>query len=42
MDREERLMEAIRPNRTGPALDLIDQLLTSADAFVADAPQHDA
>jgi len=38
---EDRFMEAVAPNRTVPARTLIDQLMTSADAFVAGAPQHD-
>jgi sigma-B regulation protein RsbU (phosphoserine phosphatase) len=38
---EERLMDAIRANRMVPARALIDLLVTSADAFVAGAPQHD-
>src|SRR5258708_32798277 len=38
---EERLMDAIRANRTAPALGLIDRLMTSADAFVGEAPQYD-
>jgi len=38
---EDRFMEAVAPNRTIPARILIDQLMTSADAFVAGAPQHD-
>ncbi len=38
---EERFMEAVAPNRAVPAHRLIDQLMTSADAFVAGAPQHD-
>ena len=38
---EERFMDAILPNRAMPASTLIDRLMTSADAFVAGAPQHD-
>jgi sigma-B regulation protein RsbU (phosphoserine phosphatase) len=38
---EERLMEAVRSSRPGPAATLIERLMTSADAFVAGAPQHD-
>jgi len=38
---EERLMNAVRANRTVPARALIDRLMTSADAFVSGAPQHD-
>ena len=38
---EESFMDAIRPNRAMPAATLIDRLMTSADAFVAGAPQHD-
>lgn len=38
---EERLMDAIRPNRTAPARDVIQRIMTAADAFVAGAPQHD-
>ena len=38
---EERLMDAIRANRMVAARALIDQLIASADAFVAGAPQHD-
>ena len=38
---EERFMEAIGPNRALPARALIDRLITSADTFVAGAPQHD-
>lgn len=38
---EERLMETVGPNRSVAARTLIDQLMTSADAFVAGAPQHD-
>ena len=38
---EDRLMEAVRPNRAVPARDLIDRLMISADEFVAGAPQHD-
>ena len=38
---EERFMEAVGPNRTMPARTLIDRLMTSADTFVAGAPQHD-
>jgi hypothetical protein len=34
---EERLMNAVRPNRTAPARELIDRLMKSADAFVAGA-----
>jgi hypothetical protein len=38
---EERLMDAVRPNRTASGLELIDRLMAAADAFVAGAPQHD-
>lgn len=38
---EERFIDAIRPNRSVPAAMLIERLMTSADAFVAGAPQHD-
>ena len=38
---EERLMDAVRPNRAVTAHTLIDRLMTSADGFVAGAPQHD-
>jgi len=38
---EERLQEAVRPNRSAPARDLIARVMASADAFVAGAPQHD-
>jgi sigma-B regulation protein RsbU (phosphoserine phosphatase) len=38
---EERLMNAVRPNRLLAARSLIDRLMISADAFVASAPQHD-
>ena len=38
---EERLMEAVGPNRAVPARDLINRLMISADEFVAGAPQHD-
>jgi phosphoserine phosphatase RsbU/P len=38
---EERLMEAVGPNRTMPACTFIDRLMTSADTFVAGAEQHD-
>ena len=38
---EERLMDAVGPNGAIPARTLIDRLVTSADAFVAGAPQHD-
>jgi sigma-B regulation protein RsbU (phosphoserine phosphatase) len=38
---EERLMNAVRPNRAASARELIDRLMKSADAFVAGAPQHD-
>jgi serine phosphatase RsbU (regulator of sigma subunit) len=38
---EERLMDAVRPNRAVTAHTLIDRLMTSADRFVAGAPQHD-
>jgi sigma-B regulation protein RsbU (phosphoserine phosphatase) len=38
---EERLVDAVGPNGAMPARTLIDRLMTSADAFVAGAPQHD-
>jgi sigma-B regulation protein RsbU (phosphoserine phosphatase) len=38
---EERLMDAVRQNRAVTASTLIDRLMTSADMFVAGAPQHD-
>jgi serine phosphatase RsbU (regulator of sigma subunit) len=38
---EERLTEAVRPNRAISSRALIDRLMTSADRFVAGAPQHD-
>jgi len=38
---EERLMNAVAAHRMAPARALIDCLMTSADAFVAGAPQHD-
>jgi sigma-B regulation protein RsbU (phosphoserine phosphatase) len=38
---EERLMDAVRPNRTLTARTLIERLITSADKFAAAAPQHD-
>jgi phosphoserine phosphatase RsbU/P len=38
---EERLMDAVRANGGAGARGLIDRLMTSADAFVAGAAQHD-
>jgi phosphoserine phosphatase RsbU/P len=38
---EDRLMDAVRPNRAEAARTLIDRLMVSADAFVAGAPQYD-
>lgn len=38
---EDRLQDAVRPNRTAPARDVIDRLMRAADTFVAGAPQHD-
>jgi phosphoserine phosphatase RsbU/P len=38
---EDRLMDAVRPNRAEAARTLIDRLMVCADAFVAGAPQHD-
>jgi sigma-B regulation protein RsbU (phosphoserine phosphatase) len=38
---EERLTEAVGPKRSLAARELIDHIMTSADAFVAGAPQHD-
>jgi len=38
---EERLMDAVRPNRNAPARELINRLMKSADVFVAGASQHD-
>ena len=38
---EGRLMSAVRTNLAVPARTLIDRVMTSADAFVAGAPQHD-
>ncbi len=38
---EERLMESVRACRRRTALEMIECLMRDADAFVADAPQHD-
>jgi sigma-B regulation protein RsbU (phosphoserine phosphatase) len=38
---EERMMEAARECQSRPALEMIDELMRAADAFVAGAPQHD-
>jgi sigma-B regulation protein RsbU (phosphoserine phosphatase) len=38
---EERLIDAVRSDGAASAGALIDQLMTSADRFVAGAPQHD-
>jgi sigma-B regulation protein RsbU (phosphoserine phosphatase) len=38
---EERLMDAVGPNRATAARTLIDRVMTTADTFVAGAPQHD-
>jgi sigma-B regulation protein RsbU (phosphoserine phosphatase) len=38
---EERLMDVVRANPTVAARSLIDRVMTSADAFVGGAPQHD-
>jgi sigma-B regulation protein RsbU (phosphoserine phosphatase) len=38
---DERLMDAVRSNLQAPARDLIDRIVTAADAFLAGAPQHD-
>jgi sigma-B regulation protein RsbU (phosphoserine phosphatase) len=38
---EEQLMAAVAPHRRLPASTLIEHLMTSADVFVAGAPQHD-
>ncbi|HEV8039137.1 MAG TPA: GAF domain-containing SpoIIE family protein phosphatase [Bryobacteraceae bacterium] len=38
---EERMMEAARACESRPALEMIDELMRAADAFVAGAPQHD-
>jgi len=38
---EDRLKDAVRPDRAVLARDLIDRIMKSADAFVAHAPQHD-
>jgi len=38
---EERLMDAVRANPIVAARAIIERLMTSADAFVAGAPQHD-
>ena len=38
---EERLMDAVRANRTAAARTFIDRLMAAVDAFVAGAPQHD-
>jgi serine phosphatase RsbU (regulator of sigma subunit) len=35
------LTEAVGPKRSLAARELIDHIMTSADAFVAGAPQHD-
>jgi sigma-B regulation protein RsbU (phosphoserine phosphatase) len=38
---EERVMDAVGPNGALAAQALIDRQMTSADTFVARAPQHD-
>ena len=38
---EERMMESVRASKHGTALEMIDELMQAADAFVAGAPQHD-
>jgi sigma-B regulation protein RsbU (phosphoserine phosphatase) len=38
---EDQLKNAVRPDRTAPARELIDRVMTAADTFVAGAPQHD-
>jgi len=38
---EERMIEAVRACQSRPALEMIDDLMGAADAFVAGAPQHD-
>jgi sigma-B regulation protein RsbU (phosphoserine phosphatase) len=35
------MMEAARACESRPALEMIDELMRAADAFVAGAPQHD-
>jgi sigma-B regulation protein RsbU (phosphoserine phosphatase) len=38
---EERMIEAVRACQGRPALEMIEELMHAADAFVAGAPQHD-
>jgi phosphoserine phosphatase RsbU/P len=38
---EERLLAAVQANRTTPPQSMLDQLMVSADSFIAGAPQHD-
>jgi phosphoserine phosphatase RsbU/P len=38
---EEPLIDAVRSNRTASAREVIQRIMTAADAFVAGAPQHD-
>jgi phosphoserine phosphatase RsbU/P len=38
---EDRLKDAVEPKRESAARDLIDGVMSAADAFVAGAPQHD-
>lgn len=38
---EERMIEAARACRSRPALEMMEELMRAADAFVAGAPQHD-
>jgi len=38
---DDRLIDAVRSNLQAPARDLIERIVTAADAFVAGAPQHD-
>jgi sigma-B regulation protein RsbU (phosphoserine phosphatase) len=38
---EERLIETVRACRGLPATEIIDRLMSAADAFAAGAPQHD-
>lgn len=38
---EERLIDSIRACAARPAAEMLDQIVTAADAFVAGAAQHD-
>jgi sigma-B regulation protein RsbU (phosphoserine phosphatase) len=38
---EERMIEAERACQGRPALEMIEELMHAADAFMAGAPQHD-